>query len=419
MKGKKAWMPLSLLVVVALNALPSFGDVELRGKQGKVPGEIESVSMAGVVVRLPATGGAGKSQGQRVVVGWDAVGSGLAIPEAIAKRDQGATPEKIKEIWRSVSRIERDDLAGAEPLLEELFDLTLQGNAAGTSGPTNAVLADGVLRCRLARGASTSALFAYFEWIRAVRGGPQAVGGIWSVPSSSSMPGWIGGSISGKPVVAEGNGLVPALPPIFVGETSTVAAAESKLWTRYIGEQKDQPSGANDTAGTDRSLEELAGWYRAAMRFESGEGVDRPKMVGGAVSTHEGVRLVRDIVIARIGDAQERDAARAALRSRIDRPRENAAEWEEAWCRAGLGRSLLQEESPESKRQGVLELLYVPARFSRECPGLAGIALADAAVGIDALGDQYSARVLAKELRARFPDHAAQSWEPLRRILNP
>lgn len=414
-------MPMGVLAVVALNASLSFGDVELRGKQGKVPGEIESVSMAGVVVKLPATSGAGTGQGSRVIVGWDAVRPGLVIPESVTKRDQGATPEKIKELWRSVARIERDDLAGAEPLLEELFELTLNGNASGAAGPTNAVVADGVLRCRLSRGASTSAIFAYFEWIRAARMGPPAVGGIWSVPSASStpMPGWIGGSIVGRSVVAEGNGLVPTLPPIFVGETSTAAAADSKLWARYIGEQKDQASAGKDATDGDRSLEELAGWYRAAMRFESGEGVDRPKMVGGAVSTHEGVRLVRDIVIARIGDAQERDAARAALRSRIDRPRENAAEWEEAWCRAGLGRSLLQEESPESKRQGVLELLYVPARFSRECPGLSGIALADAAVGIDALGDQYSARVLAKELRARFPDHAAQSWEPLRRILNP
>ena len=412
---------LSAGVLIVLPASLSTADVELRGAQGKVPGEIESVTSAGVLVRLPvaSTGTSSGNAAQRVLIGWDAVRPGIEFKAS--ETDAGWTLADGTDLWRAVARVERGDLAGADPIFERLMDIIAPRGRQATTGPSQAAIAEGALRCRLARGSAAAAMFAYFEWIRTIQTGPVSIAGVWggSFSVDAMSVNWIGGTIKAPSVIADVTGLVPELPPIFLGESGTIAAAESGLWGRFVQPEAGDNRREETSPPAENGLAELAGWYRAAMRFESALGLQVPRANTAGPSSHEGVRLVRDIVVARIGEVNERDAARAALRSRIERPRDGMPAWEEAWCRAAIGRSLVREADSAVKRQGVIELLHVPARFSRECPGLAGIALAEAAVVINELGDSYSAGVLVKQLRLRFPEHAAMSWEPVRRISTP
>jgi hypothetical protein len=92
------------------------------------------------------------------------------------------------------------------------------------------------------------------------------------------------------------------------------------------------------------------------------------------------------------------------------------ASWMEAWCRIGLGRSLIREEESGARLRGVIELLHLPARFGTEHPNLAGVALADAAVTMAELGDVEAARSLKDELIAKFPNHPVLAWDPLAKI---
>jgi hypothetical protein len=312
------------------------------------------------------------------------------------------------QVWRAAARFERDDVPAADPMFEHLLEV-VQSAPPGSPGfgPTGAAIAEGALRCRVARGSQVGGVFAFLEWALAARWGPPAVAKVWSAPQNGA-PEWIGGKLDAPAFIDDGTGLVADLPPMFVGEPSVLAMGESALWARYAKEQ-----GAGGTA----ALIELSGWYRAAVQFESGLTVERP--ASSPAASHEGLRLLRDVVISRIGDAQERDAARTALRARIEKPKEEPPAWIEAWCRCAIGRSLIREDDNKFKRQGVLELLHVPARFSRQSPYLAGLALAESAAVMDGMGEKEAASILLRELNARWPRHGALDWDRLGAIAKP
>ena len=88
----------------------------------------------------------------------------------------------------------------------------------------------------------------------------------------------------------------------------------------------------------------------------------------------------------------------------------------ECWCRAGIGRSLVRDNDPELRRQGVIQLLHIPARFVRVSPLLASLALAESAVTLHELGDDAGAEAVKGELIDRFPRSAAAGWPRLREV---
>jgi hypothetical protein len=133
--------------------------------------------------------------------------------------------------------------------------------------------------------------------------------------------------------------------------------------------------------------------------------------------------------MARGGDGQAREQARAAIRQRLSlgqvRVEGNKVKsgqipaWLEAWLRMGLGLSMIREEDSGTRLLGVIELLHLPARFDAEQGNLAGIALAHAAVVMVEAGDPAGAVTLKEELAARHPNHPVLSWEPLSKIAVP
>jgi hypothetical protein len=130
------------------------------------------------------------------------------------------------------------------------------------------------------------------------------------------------------------------------------------------------------------------------------------------------------MVASRIGGPDERKAARDALQARMAPPPQTAGKakpvpvprWLEAWCRIGIGRSLLRESDESSRMQGVIQLLHLPARFGTQEPYLCEVALAEASVALNELGDAAGASALKYELKERLPRSAALQWEPLKKV---
>ena len=126
----------------------------LRAFEQSPAGQAMGVGPQGVRVRSP--------QGDVVVVGWDRV---LAVPASLR---EAAEPFRnlATDTWRARTRLERGDLVLAEPLLQATFERA-QAEQRLLRGPTGMVVAEGLLRCRLARGAVAAAIEPWLLWMDA------------------------------------------------------------------------------------------------------------------------------------------------------------------------------------------------------------------------------------------------------------
>ncbi|MBX9736946.1 MAG: hypothetical protein K2X32_08465, partial [Phycisphaerales bacterium] len=352
----------------------------LRSSQVGVEGDLVGVSGAGLVLRVAAADGVLQDK----AIGWDTVrtvdGAG---PTAMTFLQVG------EQIWRGRTRIERGDFVLGERVIEPLYASLVASGREGTSaqawpgltGPTGAVLAEAALRCRLNRGWTTAALEPWLAWRASVEEAGR-LGGVIVSPGSAP-PGqqvWIGGQMSGVGVTDATTGLCVQLPPIF-----SAAASERALPAIYaLGSW----GAAQRRAG---STGELAMLYRAAIAGEMAQSAGRvPDPVSTELmkSADPGVRLCAEIVVSRLGTAAQRAEARSLLRQRLAvsraRPAESEAQqmtlssWQESWVRAAIGRSLLLETDLKSKREALVSLLHVPARFGDQVPWLAAICLREA-----------------------------------------
>lgn len=283
--------------------------------------------------------------------------------------------------WRGLARLERGDDLGAEAILEPLAKTyRLRG------GPTAAAVYAGLLRCRLGRGAQTLAIDSWVGWLAANEIAPDAGGG----PAVSS---WDHAEELLVGVIDPATGLAMALPPTWLN----VPAVRSLAGTDAM------PSEPGPSRG-----EQMRDLYVQAARFEC-RLPTRLRTMDPAWS--ESQRLVWQIVAARIGDEATRKDARAALQGRL---RVAIPSWQEAWCRIGLGRSLLLESDDDSKRDGLLQLLAIASREDGSDVYLTGIALAEAAAGLRARGDAVGANLVLADLVRQYPDHPALEWEVIR-----
>lgn len=372
------------LCALACIAAPLAGaapQVQLRGVAEPVAATVRSIGTEGVILADAAS----TSLGQGTIISWDVV---RTVDDPPAPADP-ALAELAANVWRARARVERGDWAGAEPLLESLAHVYRNAR-----GPSAAVVHEGLLRCRLRRGAQGAAVWAWLDWTAALR------------TSNPPPEQWIGGRTSLPPVRDAVTDLVPGLPPIWVGGAAMAAVAASDEWLRFA-------RGDGGDAVTD-----LAALYRHAAAFEAqvAAGSPSPAPIPAVAHNHAGVRLVAEIVSARTGDQTARAEARVLLLRRITGGGPNTtppAPWVEAWCRAGIGRSLVLEQDPALRRKGVRELLHIPARFGEEHSYLAGVCLAEAAVTMAELGEPDAARILVAELRRRHPAHPALAWERL------
>lgn len=366
-----------LLTAIATLGLPE--PVILRGSDPPLAGQVLDISDQGVLVELPPAGD--RTTPQRVLVGWDRVARLPAAHQA-----QAAPFAPIADAaWRARSRLERGDAVAAEPLFEQLFH-----DYAWRQGPTSALVAEGLLRCRLRRGAQVMAVEPWLSLLAAqttpVASAPRVLGADWA--SRSDL----------DPILDAETGLVPGLPPIWLDWPGLASLTDPAV----------VPLPATGIADAARSTAaQLAQWYHAAAAFEVGRPVPLPELSDTAPPS---VRFVADIVTARAADLPRRAAARDRL---IQRLALNLPPWQEAWCRAAIGRSFLREADPDLRVRGILELLHLPARFDQVHPYLAGLALAESVVALERAGDHHAAATLHAELVIRYQGHPALAWPAL------
>ena len=377
---------MSVMILAAVGVLATIAtQVEMRAGETPPPGEVLVVALEGVTIGFPAgVPGAVGPVVQPTLVGWDRIRT-VAPPNDAAAQPFRTLADKA---WRARTRVERNDLAGAEPLLEELH-----ATYAGLSGPTAAMVGQSLLRCRLARGAQTLAIAPWLTWL-----------GSGVVETSAPAPRHAKDEpepvvLAASPVTLDpATGLVPALAPVWLDGPGVQAFAR--------GKPPVPPRSGTDLSATQKKAAALSTLYWQAARVECG--LDPGPIESGADDV--GLSLVQQIVLARAGDAAQREQARGQLRTRL---KARPEPWIEAWCRAGVGRSLLREDSVELRRLGVIELLHIPARLQEQCPFVTGVALADAAVALNKLGDRAGADKLRTELRENYAGHPALDWAPI------
>lgn len=365
----------ALPVLILANASPVWAQDDalvLRAFEQPPPGRAMGVGPQGVQVRT--------AQGDVVVVGWDRV---LRPPPSLA---EAAEPfqQLSTHAWRARTRIERGDLVLAEPLLLDVFERT-RADDRSLRGPTGLVVAEGLLRCRLARGATAAAIEPWLAWLDA---------SIVRQPRTTFANRQWAREAGLQTVIDPATELAPMLPPMWL-ETPSL----------QLVLQLEPVEGERDKAAAMRAL------YQAAARFELGRSVDElPEVPREAAS-----ELVRDIVAARVLDAPARTSARARLEAALGNA---ASPWLTAWIRAAIGRSLVLEDDEELRLRGVAQLLRVHVLHRLDSPALADVALAEAAVTLESVGQGIVARSLAGELARVSPQSPVLSWPEMAPLLH-
>lgn len=321
------------------------------------------------VIEAGAEGVTVLAGGVPTLVGWHEIrGVRGPLSEGIA-----GYLEIGREAHRALSRLERGDAFGGEPLFEQLFE-----HLAGGRGPTHAAVAEGLLRCRLRREARAGAVEAFLELHRNLLDAPGRQR-LWGLRSGVIDPATL---------------LAPALPPLWLDGPAARAFADQPIDPAPEGDPAAQAAWAMRTL------------YRAAARHAVGDPIDADAVSRAAsiASGHPGGALIASMVVAQIGGAQ----ARAETRALLERERAPGAErWRAAWAGLAIGRSLIREDDEPTRRRGVLELIALRVLDPGDSPYLMGLALADAALACGALGDHFAAGVLADELRRELPSHPA------------
>jgi hypothetical protein len=325
----------AVLVFCALAQVELHGGVTLSDP-------VVEVSIEGVLVggEAPRT------------IGWD------RARRVLGEHALDAEPFSViaQQAWRARLRLARGDFALAEPLFADLFE-----TYRNLDGPTALVVAEGLMRCRLARGDSAGAIEAWLVALRLRRAGQRLVG-------EPPIP----------PLIDEDTGLVPTLAPIFSEERT-----ETPMWL----------------GATDGDIQTLARWYASALA-----GAPAPEF--DAETASAGVMLVAYVVWSQSERPAERTQAQGWLRSQLKNAGD-AEDWREAWLRCALGLSLLADADEAIAEEALVHLSHLPARFRAEQPALTAVSLAAMIAYFDAHGGVEEAHALADDLRAVDPDHPA------------
>ncbi len=327
--------------------------VERRGTADPVFGHIMLINDAGVKIR--------DDRDNIYVIPWDRVRD---IDQKIPDPRLPQFLELADDLWRARSRVERLDTELAESILERLFY-----QYQGRSNETALVVAEGLLRCRLAHGRYAAAVIPALEMIRHRRAG-------FSTNSYTMLP----------LLYDEKTSLCPLLSPMWAPSRSVDKLADDLA--RY------------DSHG-DEVVADLARVYRIAALAHrvNDEAIDWPEF---PKREHPGVSLLIDCVRCLSDKPSERRAARHRLERRIT---DAAQDWIEAWSRFGVGLAYLLESGVGQQQRGMVNLLHLPAHYDSRQPYLAGLALAIVSERLGEMGDDVAADSLRNELLKFYPEH--------------
>jgi hypothetical protein len=341
-----------VIAVLGLASPVTVGDtVERRGTAPPVEGRITVMDDGGVTVR--------SSLGADHVVPWDRVRRVIPAPQDPQHQRFMAA---AVDLWRARSRVQRNDTALAEPLLERLFE-----QYRGRTHETALVVAEGLLRCRIARADHVRAVIPALEVARLRRSEV-------ATDAYSMLP----------PVFDADHALCTVLAPAWL---------PSPLLESLARELESYDAGPDEVVAT------LAWLYRRSVL--SASGTAPAAAVTRDLPDHPGVTLLKLAAECVGAQPQRRPAAREQLARRIPA----LPAWATAWARYAIGRSLLDEAEIERRQQGLVSLIHVPAQFGESQPYLSGLALAYISIGLEQIGDSQAAAEMRTELQRSYPRH--------------
>lgn len=346
------------LLIMLLAPLPaSLADhITRRGSEPGLDGTITLITDNGVNIR--------SNTGAEHKVTWDRIRE-VQTQDPNLQQAVAEFHDVAQTLWRARSRLERGDMAMAEPLFDRLF-----AQFRGATNETALIVAEGVLRCRLARAADDTAVIPALEVAR-LRNKKISTTAYRNLPA----------------LFDEATALCVQLPPAWV-PTAALARTEVEL--------------KSYDAGGDTAVAALAALYRAAARQQLGLPPDATDELAG---DHPGVSLMKLLVRARADDAEQRAASRTALNKRLaDLPA-----WAQAWAYHAIGMSLLRESGVGRQQAGLVSLASLPASYLREQPYLTAISLATMVSCLQEMGEADAAATLRNELVRQFPNHPALS----------
>ncbi len=327
---------------------PVSAQVQLRG------GRLTNDSIVAITPQGVEVGGTAPR-----IISWDRV----QTVEGEFAEDAAAFASVSDLAWRARTRLARGDIMMAQPLFEELFE-----QYRDSDGPLSLMIAEGLLQCRLANLAQSSAVEPWLVAMRLRRAGVTIAG---ERPDASMLDAELF--------------LAPQLPPIWLEDTATSAMV------------LDEP----DEAGPRAALARL---------YARAQGADVETITS---SDDAAVSLVIQIIAAGSAEASTRADARQWLRAGLSR---DEGTWKEAWRRAAIGRSFLLERSSADRRRGMVQLLHVPARFGDSQRYLAGVCLALVADALEQDGDTLGAAAIHDELVEFDSTHPALQWLNRRQV---
>ncbi len=357
---------LMLIVAPAVRADRLFE----RGTSSPIEGRALEVDDAGVRFRVSRG-----NENTDVLVTWDRVRYLETDRESFAEafgRMQGFS----ERLWRARSRVERQDYAAAEPILDPMF-----AEMMNRTDPTALIVAEGLLRCRLARGARAAAVIPWLEMHRLLDSGLKRTA-----------------YLDMHPIVDPQSGVCLQLPPI---------------WTRTVGVEQllaDLGHYVPDSPTTER----IASLYGRAAQLALGLRVQDSALFYHADDSwqRDPATLIITAMVAAIEKIRPFPIDIDRTFSRLYREEGLLSPW--AWYVRGLVRVAVPDLN--TQREGLVDLLTLPAKYREEHSYLAGFAIDAAARTLESLGRSEPAASLRNELRLDYPTHPLNDAAPAPRI---
>ena len=291
-----------------------------------------------------------RESGATMLIPWDRVRSIDDIKDPSLREAWVIQQPIAEQLWRARARVQRGDSRLAEPLFELHFDRMMSDL---DDSELRLIVAEGLLRVRLARGAIEEALPAALETIRLRRAGV-------TTDRYQSLPD----------IIDERFWLIPALPPI-----------------------------TTDRMQTQRLPERLRPWIDSADPYVRALATGYASRSGSARSSEGASGVGLGVMGAALDSLESEPAVRQQARDRLVgfADEDGAPDWLDAWSRWFKGRSLLIDSGTDID-PALLELLHLPAQHLEESPALASRAVALAADVLEEADRLSEASLLRREL---------------------
>jgi len=331
-------------------ALADVDVVHRREGMSPIEGAISQLSDAGVHVQP-------RGADRDAVLPWH------TIREVVSEdwQDEWLLARPMADsLWRGVARLKRHDPALAASAIEPFF-----AQMQGQTHETALVIAEGTLRCALARASHEQAVLPWLEVVRLREAGVVT-------DAFNALP----------PIIDDATLLCPSLPP---GWPDTVRLER-------LCDQLE----AFDATGSS-VVAALAKRIHCLALIESGNACERPK---DSVK-HPGVELLDELINLRLLDA---GSAQNAI-DRMDRRAATMDGWSEAWTRYSLGCALIRLDDRRLQDQGLVQLAFVPSRFRYAQPYLAGLSLQRMAQELALRGGLQRSVELLRLVQELYPGH--------------